>query len=157
MIEVDWELALQVILPALGTGGIIGYWIKSIIDARQRERERRAAHRFDELRKQRELLLEFMGIPRAEFGILHHAGNTGPQEWRRGKIAIISTWVDSNRAKFPDELQTAFITIGNFAGTMLTDEGLALMQRPQAYTKASAAWSEIKAYADTIGSELRGE
>jgi hypothetical protein len=75
-ILIDWKNILPLAIALLSTGGLIGYWIKSRIDSRNSVREWKQKYYLDDLKKQRELLLEFLGTPESEFTTLHCVGDT---------------------------------------------------------------------------------
>ena len=57
-----------IVVTLLGTGSILGYWLKNKLDDSREERNFKRRLYLEGLQKQRSLLLEFSGTPKADFG-----------------------------------------------------------------------------------------
>ena len=137
-------------------GGLIGYFIRTWIDSWQKGRERKRQYSFEDLKKQRELLLEFMGKPRTDFNVLINVGQTYPADQRLKMIKGIRQWIDKNQQIFPRPIQDALFFIGQVAGSIFSDLGLALIQRPEGEgkEKLNEAWRKLNEYMDELDTKL---
>ncbi|MBC8462389.1 MAG: hypothetical protein H8D67_30835 [Deltaproteobacteria bacterium] len=109
----------------------------------------------EDLKKQKDLLLEFLGTPISEFTVLHGAGRTGDEEWRRKKERIVTDWVEQNRPLFPEFIQEALNRIRGIAGSMVTEDSVKDTQQLGIYDAAGKDKKTIKDYVNEIGRELR--
>jgi len=111
---------------------------------------------FEDLKRQRELLLEFLGQPKADFYTLHGVGLTWDENWRRDKIRLIKDWVEKNTPIFPQNVQKTLIRIGNMTGTMFTEHGLKLTLLPEAVEIIYKDFELVENYLKEIEKELKG-
>lgn len=153
---VDWKTLLGLLVGSLSTGGLIGYWIKSIIDSRKAEREWKRKYYYEDLRKQRELLLEFLGKPYSEFITLLAAGHTWDETWRRNKAKIVAEWVEQYRPLFPECIRKTLTRIGYIAGSMVVQQSQELVQRNEGYKAAQQYYEVIRTYLEEIEKKLKG-
>ena len=138
----------------VGVGGIIGYWIKSRIDRQEKDKERKKQYRFESIKEQHDLLTEFLGVPKSNFLSLHNIGNTWDEGWRKQRADLISEWVDKYHPTFPEDLRPSLMWIRNMANTMISNEGMKFMQRPEGFDKAHEHWKRIEDYKDKLEREL---
>ena len=153
----EWKVILPLVLGLLSTGGLIGYWIKSKIDSRQSAREWKRNYYLEDLKKQRELLLEFLGSPRSTLTTLHGVGDTWDEKWRRDKSSTINEWVERYRPHFPEPIQRALTGLANTAGSMVLEESQKLVRQGESFQAAHNKIEIIRSYVDEIGNELRGK
>ncbi len=107
-----------------------------------------------DLRRQRELLLEYFGKPHSEFTTLHGVGHTWGEEWRRAKARSVSDWVETNRPYFPDDVQAALTGFAGLAGTMVVKKGFDVARSTEG-AKATQEWTDVlKDYLARISNEL---
>jgi hypothetical protein len=152
----DWASLIPVGTALLGTGGIIGYWIKAKIDDRREERSWKKKYYLEDLKRQRELLLEFLGTPRADFTMLYGVGDTWDEAWRREKAGTVQKWVEQYRPLFPKDVQRALTLLANMAGSMVVEDsgGYELARRLEGSEAASDATKVIEGYFAKITSKL---
>ncbi len=145
------------VVTLLGTGSIIGYWLKGKVDDRRAERNFKRKFYLEDLQKQRNLILEFLGRPKSEFTLLHGVGHTWDEEWRRDKAGTVSEWVEHYHPYFPEHVQKALTGLANLAGTMVVQEGHKFAHRIEA-VDASLEWLKtIETYLDEITAELKAD
>ena len=154
LIEKNLSAILSFIGALLGVGGIVGYLIRSRIDTRQKDKEGKKLYRFESIQEQRDLLVELLGVPKSNFHTLHNVGNTWDESWRREKAHPISEWVDKYNPVFPEGLQPSLKWIRNMANTMISNEGMKFMQRPEGFDKAHEHWKKIEDYKHKLEREL---
>ena len=152
----NWTSLIPIGVALLSTGSIVGYWIKVKIDERREERSWKKKYSLEELRKQRELLLEFLGTPVADFTMLHGVGDTWDEAWRREKAGTVQKWVEQYRPLFPKDVQQALTRLASMAGHLIVkdSEGYALVRRLEGFEAADDAIGVIEGYVAKITSEL---
>ncbi len=148
---------IWIILILLSTTSILGYYFKKRIDSRSKEQDRRRQHIFEDLKRQRALLQDFLGQMMDEFDTLHNAGNTYDENWRRETAKKISNWVSQNSPSFPEEVRNAMVRMSRLAGTMIMESTLGTAQHPMAFQIASEDKTTIIRYADEIAYKLTGQ
>jgi serine/threonine protein kinase len=120
-----------------------------------RESKQKEKLTLDILKHERELLIEFLGKPLENFKILHNVGNTYDEEGRRKLAKSVTEWITVNRAHFSDpEIRGTFAGLQNFAGSMILDDGLRLLQRLEGYEKASKLIEELETYRKNLDEML---
>lgn len=162
----DLENLLKIGLPALGigniTGGLIVYWIKSKIATRQKEREWKKQFFFEDLKKQRELLLEFLGDPWNDIESLSKKAATNI-EWRDKIITSIQAWISHNQPYFPKHVQSSLWHIASNVGSFIhhmdkvdiSDEAIASTYIWKFNTEISENRDVIDKYLAEIDEELK--
>ena len=138
-----------------GVGTFLGYWARRIIDSRQAEKNWKRKYYLEDLRKQRELLLEFLGSPITEFSDLHSIGHTWDEKWRMDKSYTINEWVKQYKPHFPEYVQEALRGIAGLAGSMVIEQGLELTQRIEGFETADKHLKIIKEYEVKLRQELK--
>jgi hypothetical protein len=152
-----FKIIVGAAIALLGTGSIIGYWLKGKVDDRRAEKNFKRKFYLEDLQKQRNLLLDFLGQPKSEFTMLHGVGQTWDQDWRRDKARTVSDWVERYRPHFPEHVQKALTGLANLAGTMVVVEGYKFAHRIEGID-ATFKWVEtVKAYLHEITTELKGK
>jgi hypothetical protein len=154
VLSMDWTSLIPI--GTGGIGGIIGYWIKAKIDDRREERSWKKKYYLEDLRRQRELLLEFLGTPRADFTMLYGVGDTWDETWRREKAGTVQKWVEQYRPLFPKDIQRALTRLANMAGSMVIEGsgGDELARRLEGFEAAGDAIKIIEGYFVKITTEL---
>jgi len=155
--NIDWKFAITVVLGLLSTGGLIGYWIRSKIELHQKEKEWKNKYYFEDLKKQRELLLEFLGTILSEFKTLHNVGHTYNEGWRRKWAEVINKWVEKHRPVFPVEIRRELTYISKVAGAMVKDNSIEYTQRLEIFEEIDKRIENIESYIEKIGKELKGK
>ena len=148
----DWKI-LQTPFIALICAGI-GYWIRAKIEIHKKEKVWKKQYCLEDLKKQRELLLEFLGKPKSDFTILHGVGNTQNEDWRKSKVQTISDWIEIYRPRFPDNIRKALTTIANIAGSMVLNESQKVVQGLKGFEATTKSVESIEKYVDEINKKL---
>ena len=151
---------IQIIIAAfalLSTGSALGYWIKTKIDAREKEHQWKKQYYLENLKEQRDLLLEFLGKPRSEFNVLHGVGNTWDENWRKQKAENVVDWVQSHRPKFPKSIQENLTTIANLSSAMVSSQSMQKVQTVEGYEAATRCIKRIESYISEIDKKLSDE
>lgn len=155
LIEVIKDNLGIIIAGFLSVTGIVGYWIKTKIDAKVKKRQRVEQFEYDDLRALRSHLQEFLGKPLADLKTMHNVGDTWDSNWRREKAASVGEWVRGHRSIFPDKIETELTRLGNMAGTMISDEGMKQAMRFEWYEQVTKSENIIKEYLAEIDGKLR--
>jgi hypothetical protein len=148
---------IGLILGSAGAGGLITYWVKSRIDAGLQEKEWKRKYLFDDLKRQHDLLVEFLGRFCSDFTILLNVGHTWDEQWRRDKARPISEWVQQYRPLFPEEIQHALTFISNLAGTSSVAELGSVLPGADPFADADRRIEQIRRYAHELEQELTGK
>ncbi len=166
--SMDWDNIFKNILPIFGGGslfgGILGYLIKSKIDARQKEQEWKKQYSFDDLKEQRKLLQEFLGEPWHE---LVNITQTNTQDHKRliEKAEVIKQWITLHKARFSNEIQQALTALASAANSVvdsinlqksLAEEEIWDINR-EAVQKVFSNTEIIKTYLGKIEKALKGK
>jgi len=132
------------------------FWPDKEGTKKTQENNLKQSYHFENIKRQRELLLEFLGKPKAEFYTLHGVGLTWDQNWRREKIKIIGDWVEKNNPFFPLNVRKTLTSIKTMAGTMFTEDGLKLTFLPDAREIIAKDFELVENYLNEIEKELNG-
>ena len=158
--NIDWKLVITAVLALLSTGGLIGYSIKSKIDARQKENEWKKQYHFENLKRQRELLLEFLGDPWNDIDSLTERVGTN-LELRNKKVLSIQDRISHNKPYFPKTIQSSLSNISlnvssfvrNLGSIDMSDEAIV---STYIYRYTSKIW-ETREVIDSYLAEIRKE
>lgn len=122
------------------------------IDTEESQWKRR--YHLEDLKKQCELLLDFLGKPKSEFLTLQGVGNTWDENWRREKARTVQDWVEQHRPLFPKYVQEALTGVANLAGTMVHEDGMKMAQHPAAVEASQDKLGVIEKYAEEVKKNL---
>lgn len=137
---------------------VVGYALKWLDDFYRRAQEKRAT-RADELKKQYELLLEFLGDPNMHFQWLldipdDRLGEGEPPADE--KVQMIAEWTYRNRERFPEAVQRPLRRIANVSYALLVPGRREVWSTGQNRPLVDGDWQEVREYKDRVGEELFG-
>ena len=118
------------------------------------ESQRKREYHLEDLKKQRELPLDFLGKPKSEFLTLQGVGDTWDENWRREKARTVQNWVEQYKPLFPKDVQKALTGVANLAGMMVHEDGMKKAQHLAAVEASQDNLSVIKKYAEEVEKNL---
>lgn len=139
----------------LGIGGIIGYLLRTFIDHWSRRKERSEEIKIEDFKKQRDLLIEFLGEYQSDFHTLHNIGHQYDSSWRVDKSRKIYDWVSSNKYIFPKNIHPNFNRIANYAGKMIHESWLEEMKKPSHFNVVHKDFSALEEYLEKLNITMK--
>ncbi len=148
----------EILTPVVGLlCGVMGYFIRSIIDRWKHRKDIVDEYQHEDLKAQKELLVEFLGPIWSDFNILLQVGDTYDVDWRIEKSNLIYDWVIRNKLYFPSEIRKSLTWFGNLAGTLVQEQTLITTRETNTFSEASRRHDQIQDYFDEIRSKLEGK
>ena len=117
----DAESLIIGLLGGSGIGGLLAYWVKSKIDYLRSKHERRYAEKAHEIRKQYELLQEFLGVPWSRLAWLANNLDRRDKDEKQQVASEIVHWLIKNRPFYPGEIQFIFSQVALSSILLATD------------------------------------
>ncbi|MDZ7860601.1 MAG: hypothetical protein U5O15_08060 [Candidatus Krumholzibacteriota bacterium] len=139
----------------VGIGGILGYFLRSFIDNWSKRKDRSEQIKIEDFRKQRDLLIEFLGEYQTDFHKLHNVGHQYDFDWRVEKSCKIYDWVSANKYIFPKNIHFNFNRIANYAGKMIHESWLEEMKKPFHFKIVYKDFSVLENYLEELNLAMR--
>ena len=136
-------------------GGVLGFlgkeYIKSIFRVREKIHLNQKEYVFEELKKEKDLLNEYLGEI-LSFG--ETIINSDNKDTRNENAKKITEWTVKNSIQFPGEIKESLTYLNNYFGSLISDHGFNLLRSPEAIERKQKHIKNISQHKEEIENRI---